>query len=281
MVEKNNLDWKLYEDIIKYIYETLGKQYNITIEGYGHNCKIIGASGVSHQIDVLTSKSDGLQTYRTAIECKYLKKKVDKEVVMKLRSIMDDCNIQRGIIVSRSGFTPDAKKFAEHKDVKIVQLREVSDKDQNIEKEVKIADIDFFIHTTIHRPQVTKIIAKTIDNKDLILQEQDQYRILLKCENGNQMKLFDSIMVFKKFLHDLPPFNISSKSYKYQGYKLQIGEAVHDIENISFTGLLTIIGERQKKVFSLIDHVWLIMEQIFENQIFVISDYGLIIHNKI
>lgn len=280
MEQKNNLDWKLYEDITKYIYETLGKQYNITIEGYGHHCKIIGASGVSHQIDVLTSESDGLKTYRTAIECKYLKKKVDKDVVMKLRSIMDDCNIQRGIIVSKSGFTADAKKFAEHTNIKIVQLRERSEKDQNIKKEIKLADIDFFIHTTIHRPQVTKIIAKTADHKDLTLHEQDQYRILLKGENGNQMKLFDSIMIFKKFLHDQPPFKIASKCYMYPNHKLQIGEEMHDVENLSFTGLLTIIDERQKKAFSLIDHVWLIMEQIFENQIFVISDYGLIIHNQ-
>ncbi|MCI3938591.1 restriction endonuclease [Chryseobacterium aahli] len=281
MEEKNNLDWKLYEDITKYIYETLGKQYNITIEGYGHSCKIIGASGVSHQIDVLTSESDGLKTYQTAIECKYLKKKVDKDVVMKLRSIMDDCNIQRGIIVSRSGFTPDAKKFAEHKAVKIVQLREVSEKDQDIQKEVKIADIDFFIHTTIHRPQITKIIGKTIDNQDLLLLEQNQYSILLKNENGNQIRFLDLIMEFKDFLHGQTPFKISSKSYAYQGYKLEIDEAKYDIENISFTGLLTIIDNHQKTVFSLIDHVWLIMEQIFENQIFVISDYGLIIHNKI
>lgn len=52
----NSLDWKIYESLTKYIYETLRKEYNINIEGHGQNCKIRGYSGVIHQIDVLTSE---------------------------------------------------------------------------------------------------------------------------------------------------------------------------------------------------------------------------------
>ena len=35
------------------IYETLGKESGVKIEGYGNNCKVKGKSGVNHQIDVL------------------------------------------------------------------------------------------------------------------------------------------------------------------------------------------------------------------------------------
>lgn len=281
MEEKNNLDWKLYEDITKFIYETLGKKYNVHIEGYGRNCKITGASGVTHQIDVLTSESDGINNYKTAIECKYLKKKVDKDIVMKLLSIINDTDIQRGIIVSKSGFTPDAKKFAEHYNIKIVQLREISEKDQNIKKEIELGDIDLYIHTILKRPIITKIVARTKEHNDIILCEQDQYHILIENKNGNQMKLFDAIMIFKKFLHNQSPFEMISKIDEYPNYRLHILGESYEITKIVFTGLLTVQDKHHLTMFSLINHVWLIMQQIFENQTFVISDYGIIVNTSI
>lgn len=59
----NKLDWKTYESITKYIYETLGKQSGVKIKDFGSSCKAIGKSGVSHQIDVITSYTDGIHTY--------------------------------------------------------------------------------------------------------------------------------------------------------------------------------------------------------------------------
>jgi len=35
MEDQSKIDWKTYEFITKYIYETLGQKYNINIEGYG------------------------------------------------------------------------------------------------------------------------------------------------------------------------------------------------------------------------------------------------------
>lgn len=107
----NKLDWKTYESITKYIYETLGKQSGVTIKGYGSTCKVIGKSGLSHQVDVITSHTDGSHTYETAIECKYRKEKVNKDVVMKLVQILEDTGISKGIIVSKSGFTRDGIQF--------------------------------------------------------------------------------------------------------------------------------------------------------------------------
>ena len=53
MSDANNLDWKTYESITKYIYETLGEKSGVKIKGYGNRCKVPGKSGVIHQIDVL------------------------------------------------------------------------------------------------------------------------------------------------------------------------------------------------------------------------------------
>lgn len=40
MSKMNALDWKIYESITKYIYETLGKEFGVTIEGYGQDYKV-------------------------------------------------------------------------------------------------------------------------------------------------------------------------------------------------------------------------------------------------
>ncbi|MBK8042618.1 MAG: hypothetical protein IPK21_08105 [Haliscomenobacter sp.] len=74
------MDWKEYEEITKYVYETLGNAAGTKIVGHGRTCKVEGKSGVSHQIDILTSHSDGVHNYRTAIECKYWDKKLIKKL---------------------------------------------------------------------------------------------------------------------------------------------------------------------------------------------------------
>ena len=89
------MDWKQYEAITKYIYETLGKDYGVKIEGFGNACKVKGKSGVSHQIDVLTSHSDGVHTYKTAIECKYWDKSISKDTIMKVAEIVEDARLNK------------------------------------------------------------------------------------------------------------------------------------------------------------------------------------------
>ena len=70
------MEWKDYEEVTKHIYETLGKNNGVEIECFGNKCSVKGKSEVNHQIDVLTKHSDGIHTYKTAIECKYWDKKV-------------------------------------------------------------------------------------------------------------------------------------------------------------------------------------------------------------
>ena len=122
-MRENNLDWKEYEAITKYIYETLGKEFGVTIVGYSNDCKVQGKSGNFHQIDVLTMQSNGVHQVRTAIECKYLKKKITKDTVAKVLGIINDARIEKGIIVSKSGFAKDAYDFAHEYNIGLVELR--------------------------------------------------------------------------------------------------------------------------------------------------------------
>ena len=63
----NKLDWKSYEELVKNIYEQLGRASGVKILGHGSSCKFKGKSGVEHQIDVLTSHNDGIHDYLTDI----------------------------------------------------------------------------------------------------------------------------------------------------------------------------------------------------------------------
>lgn len=123
------LDWKSYEELIRDIYEQLCKATGVKILGYGRDCKYKGNSQVEHQIDVLTSHSGGLHDYLTDIECKYWNEHINKDIVMKVEGIVNDCNFSKGIIVSKLGFTPNAIQYAKHVGIGLVELREMTDDD--------------------------------------------------------------------------------------------------------------------------------------------------------
>ena len=151
------MDWKTYEETTKNIYETLGQKLSVKIVGYGNNFKIKGKSKVDHQIDVLTSHSVGIHEYLTAIECKYWNKNIDKDIVMKIAEIVEDCNFTKGVIVTKKGFTADCITFAEYKNIGLVILREP------IGEELKTRIKYFIITANNHVANVTKFESQNIE----------------------------------------------------------------------------------------------------------------------
>ena len=145
------MDWKKYEEITKHIYETLGKASGVRVECFGNQCKIKGKSFVEHQVDVLTSHSDGIHSYKTVIECKYWEENINKDIIMKVAEIVEDTGASKGIIVSKNGFTPDAVAFAKYKNIGLVELREPTDDDW----EGRIRTIQFNMNMLL--PQVNGI----------------------------------------------------------------------------------------------------------------------------
>lgn len=280
----NKLDWKKYESITKYIYETLGRQSGVTVKGYGSTCKVKGESGTIHQIDVITSHTEGSHTYETAIECKYRKEKVNKDVVMKLVQILEDTGISKGIIVSKSGFTRDGIKYAKHKDIGIVHLREYEESDlqQDSSTKIDIAALDLNIKIHITRPEITSIDIggnRKIEIKD----EFDYFNFTITLNDGNQLPFYDCVNDFRKQInHRNGKTDPLSGKYKIPGSKLlnrQTGERM-DLDELLFTGKLTKIDDDRNLKFSIVDKVWLLMKSIFEERTFTFSENGLIIEHK-
>ena len=138
------MDDKEYEAVTADLYQALGESSGITIECYGSSCRVQGKSGSWYQIDVLTSQSNGLQTVRTAIECKYWNKRVTRNVVSNLITTVEDTNIEKGVIVSKEGFTSGALALAKQRNISLVEMREPNDADW----EGKIKTIHITFHMT-------------------------------------------------------------------------------------------------------------------------------------
>ena len=279
----NNLDWKTYESITKYIYETLGHQDGVMVKGYGNTCKVVGKSGLKHQIDVLTSHGDGSNTYETAIECKYWKQKVNKDVVMKLSSIMDDAGISKGIIVTKSGFTKDGLDYAKFKNIGLVTLREWNENDQDFTpQKLEIATLQIKLNIKSTRPKLLQIeLGK---NRFLDVQDEfDLFNYYIELKNGQRVPFYDYVTDFRLSIANQKEMEVEiTKRYKVPEsriYRLGIVEAI-EIEDIIITGKLTQSDESKNVEFRLVDKVWLIMKSIFDEKTFSFSENGMILEHK-
>lgn len=282
-MREKNLDWKEYEAITKYIYETLGKEFGVTILGYGNSCKVQGKSGNFHQIDVLTMQSNGVHEVRTAIECKYLNTKITRDTVMKVLSVINDARIEKGIIVSKSGFTKDAYDYAKEYNIGLVELREIQEKDfLKNPQEIHIADLQFSIKAIIIRPKILKIDIgnnQCIEIKD----ESDYSNYVVITEGKIPIPLINYVNEFRKEVNRQNKKNEKIiKHYEIPNAILfnRLSTTSIEINGITFTGQLTEIDASNNLNIKLIDQVWLIMKSIFEERVFVFSENGLIVENK-
>lgn len=266
------MKWEEYEDITKQIYETLGKNTGVKIECHGRKCKVKGKSGVIHQIDVLTSHSDGVHNYKTAIECKHWDKKINKDIIMKLLNIIDDANINKGILVSTKGFTKSALTYAKHKDIGLVELREITDKDW----EGRIKYITFNLKFLY--PKITKcepILSKGQLGLEGVKTRSD-YLDIIKID-GDREKFEKYAQIFADELAGKNEGEQFEKTFDFdEGTKLHntSTDQFYLIKGITFIGILTIIDNKVEVDGE--DHIWLIMKSIFEGKEHVISKDGRI-----
>lgn len=284
MPEKSNLDWKSYEGITKYIYEALGKKSGVKVECYGNACKVSGKSGVDHQIDVLTSHSDGIHSYRTAIECKYWQEKINKDIVMKVSEIISDANINKGVIVSKNGFTQDGIDYAKYRNIGLVELREIEEKDQEaIRGEFDVAYVEILHQISLRRPE---IFSTTIEYLDEVHNEQEEINIYantIKLSNGNQIPFTKYTEAFQNELHQQNKlFQPLTKRYDVPDGSLinKLTNSSRKIKGIVFIGALKKIDSNHNVKLTIVDQVWLIMKSIFDEKSFSISENGFIVENK-
>ncbi len=108
-------DWRELEEVVADVFR--GRGYRVQ-----RNVKLRGASGVSHEIDVLATYATPLGEVKVAVECKRHASPVTKDAVMKLREEIQDLCIEKGILVSTSGFTEGAIRYARKVNIELWDL---------------------------------------------------------------------------------------------------------------------------------------------------------------
>lgn len=270
------LDWAEYEAITKYIYEVLGMQYGIKVIGHGRENWVQGKSGVKHQVDVLTEQVKDGRVYLTAIECKFLKKKVTKETVMKLHAVMVDAEISSGIIVCKGGFTKDTLAYAEHVGVKLVELRE-SEKES-----INVGILEIRNKLTGSTPNIVSIDLGSI----IITDEREIFGIRcgycgsILTPEGHEIAFkkyfdafYDELHRQNKFLKTITINHAPIKGKLIKMYK----DRQPEIEKISITGFLSQIDRSSNISFKIVDQVHMIMKEIFEKNGYKLLKSGVII----
>lgn len=114
-----------YERLAAVVFKIL-KDRNIVI----HDLKLVGDSSVAHQIDV-SIEVDG-KTRRVIVECKDFdvsSEKVGLDIVRSFRSVIEDTDADEGIVLTCTGYTTEAQKYAKAKNIKLAVLREIQRED--------------------------------------------------------------------------------------------------------------------------------------------------------
>lgn len=269
-----DLDWKSYEELTRHIYESIGSSNGVTVIGYGNNCKYKGKSGVEHQIDVLTRHSDGLHDYLTDIECKYWNQKIDKDIIMKVESIVKDCNFAKGIVVSKCGFTPDATTYANHVGVGLVELREVSDDDLK----GRIKKIQININASV--PELDSINASVrpcTPNELLTSGFETVKPSAIKIVEPNGVSYSLETFIQEHFFKELKGSQPCTKTIDFPNgtvLKYPNGKEMY-IDNYTMSGhletlkLSTTIEDKNKVLY--------LMKSEFENKTFLVNEHGEIV----
>ena len=95
-----------------------------------HDLKLVGDSSVAHQIDV--SIENAGRRRRVIIECKDFDlsgQKVGLDILRNFRSVMEDTKAEEGIVLTCTGYTQNAQKYAKAKGIKLAVLREIRAED--------------------------------------------------------------------------------------------------------------------------------------------------------
>jgi Restriction endonuclease len=267
------MDWQEFEIIVKWIYERLGRKLGVEVVGYGPTCRYTGKSGVVHQIDVLISQSNGLHTYLTAIECKCWNIKVDKDVVMKVHDINEDCRFEKSVIVSKVGFTADAIKTASNRNIQLVELKEYN----LVISGGKLTK--FYMHHQINQPE---LVAVTLTADLAVLAKYKDHALMRAADRfllTSDKVVLELNQLINDFLNDevLPMTHsetISSTRLFGNGTRLK-SHALRGsipVTGIQFFGFNRIYTKLDMDYFQ--NRMWLALKLVFEEKQLMVTLAG-------
>lgn len=279
MQKNKQLDWQQYEAITKYIYQILGSSKGVTVEGFGNSCKVIGKSGTFYQIDVLTKHTEDENAYQTAIECKFWNKKVTREVVMKLTATLEDTEIEKGIIVSKMGFTKDGAAYAKAKNIGLVELREASDADFETAPQVMpLFGLGINVVTRVIGPEIIGIHIDGLEQQDW--DKSIFFTTTIVHSDGSQNSLWHYADSFREEIGNRTLEDPLVKDFEFPGARMSTWSRKSvGINKITFTGAYIDRETEQQRTYDVVDKVWMVMKDLFEGKSFRFTENGILVQH--
>lgn len=114
-----------YERLTALVFKSLDEENAVV-----HDLRLVGSSKVKHQIDVTVERDGGQR--RVLLECKDFDtsgQKVGLGIIRDFFGVVEDTKPDEAIVLTCTGFTRDAKKYAQAKGIKIAVMRAFEDRD--------------------------------------------------------------------------------------------------------------------------------------------------------
>ena len=139
-------------------------------------------------------------------------------IPLDMAEILEDALIEKGVIVSKTGFTPDAVSFAKYKNISIVELREPTDEDWK----GRVKDICIALHIEVPNITDVEIVQPSTSqgtplkiaalSSDIVFEAQQQRQSLHELIDGELRKF--SNRVFLNLIRPILALDGSSISVK-------------------------------------------------------------------
>lgn len=283
--DTGDLHWESYEELVKDIHLALGRADGVDIVCWGRNCQVEGLSGVPHQIDVLTRHSAGAYEYKTAIECKYWDRNVGIKVLREFVQIVQDADVHKGVVVSKTGFTGPAKTFAKAHNIELVELRKPVDKDW----EGRIRVVPFvvtMILPPIHNISLRITVPKEHPDREVLQATLENVRVagdrFFVAISGQEPKPLEELIDAE--VRRQPNEENHDLQFPAGSVLMIPDNPEHLAHGHTITGVSVKVEQlpliSQEFEVNASDYIYMIMESIFDGRRFTITKNGEIIENK-
>lgn len=188
-----------FELLTKAIYEEI-----LSTDGYEtvtveHDVKVLGRSGQLHQIDVYWEFKLAGVTHRVAVECKEYSNTVSVGKVRDFYGALEDIGNIHGVFVTTQGYQSSAITYAEHKNISLKVISELSQEEIDDHQGIKE------IHLNIQALCISNVETIPKFNNEWIKNNTDlKNEDTLECSGmSNELKVLDASYNLIGTLHDL------------------------------------------------------------------------------
>lgn len=187
---------KAFETFIEQLERLLNTSSCTTVE---RNVHLPTKNGSVRQIDVLLTHKTDRHTFKTIIECKDWKRKADVKVIDEFVTKIKSVGADKGIIVSKSGFTTGLIREAKaHEFISLYTIQEVD----SVAKEIlDFNRLGYYVVTHRSNDWTVRFREKQEINKEMVL--------YTKLKLNETSKEFDITEVAQEFLTNKQQYIVS------------------------------------------------------------------------